>query len=200
MKANYKVGALVLAAGLSQRMGKQKLVLPWGEHSVIEQVIQTLKLGGLDLIVVVTGKSHELLVEKLSGLDVILAFNPDYENGSMITSLQVGITTLTRSHASSAILALGDQPQILPETVKSVLLASQLEPEKIVVPSWQMRRGHPWVIPEIFWQQILEANAETTMRDFLRCNDEKIRYVLVDTQTIIADLDTPEEYERQKPE
>lgn len=199
MIENHKVGAVVLAAGLSQRMGQQKLILPWGRHTVIEQVLESLKLGGIDLIVVVTGKSHEILTEKLSGLDVTLAYNPDYSNGSMMTSLQVGIGALSRLNATSAILALGDQPQILPDTVREVLHASQLDSDKIIVPSWQMRRGHPWVIPARFWKQILSSHKEFTMRDFLKANENLIRYVLVETPTILADLDTPEEYEQQRP-
>lgn len=199
MNENQKIGAVVLAAGLSQRMGQQKLILPWGKHTVIEQVLESLKLGGVELIVVVTGKSYETLLEKLAGSDVTLAFNPDYSNGSMMTSLQVGIAALSRLNATSAILALGDQPQILPDTVQVVLQASQLDSDKIIVPSWQMRRGHPWVIPARFWKQILSSHEEFTMRDFLNSNEDAIRYVLVDTPTILADLDTPEEYEQQRP-
>lgn len=199
MNENQRIGAVVLAAGLSQRMGQQKLILPWGKLTVIEQVLESLKLGGVDLIVVVTGKSHEILSEKLSGSDVKLVFNPDYSNGSMMTSLQAGISTLSRLEATSAILALGDQPQILPETVHAVCQASQADPDKIIVPSWKMRRGHPWIIPARFWKQIISAKKEYTMRDFLKTNDKEIRYVLVETPTIIADLDTPEEYEQQKP-
>lgn len=199
MNEKVKIGAVILAAGLSQRMGRQKLVLPWGKRTVIEQVIESLYNGGAEAITVVSGKSHDLLTGRLSGSGVQLVFNPDYANGSMLTSLKVGLNALEQTSAEAALLALGDQPQIQAQTVQAVISAYRVQPAKIIVPSWQMRRGHPWAIPAVFWEEILSSGAEYTMRDFLKSHEMDIEYVLVDTPTIIADLDTPEDYEREKP-
>jgi len=69
----------------------------------------------------------------------------------------------------------------------------------LVIPSFQMRRGHPWLIARQLWQEVLEIKPPRTLRDFLQANQEKITYVVVDTPTIFWDIDTPEDYERQKP-
>jgi CTP:molybdopterin cytidylyltransferase MocA len=62
-----------------------------------------------------------------------------------------------------------------------------------------MRRGHPWLIPQRFWQELCNLDPEQTMRSFLNGHEKDIIYTVVDTASILADLDTPEDYLREKP-
>lgn len=192
-------GAVVLAAGLSLRMGKPKLLLPWGETSVLGQVISVMSVSDIKPIVVVTGKTHADIQASFTNTDIHLAYNPDFTNGSMLTSLKVGLRKLTDLGVISTLLALGDQPQIQAETVRTVVQASQNEPEKLIIPSYQMHRGHPWVIPDRYWQELCNLPPERTMRDFINSHGSEIEYVSIESATILADLDTPEDYLRDKP-
>ena len=192
------IGVIVLAAGLSQRMGKVKMLLPWGNTTVIGQVITTLLSVKLKEIDVVCGGTRPLIEEALQGFPVNIFTNPDYQNGEMLRSLQVGIGSLKRS-ILAALIVLGDQPQIQATTIVNVISEYFQTGNKIVVPSYQMRRGHPWLIDRGLWGQIEALKSNQTMRDFLKDHQQLIHYFPVDNPSILQDLDTPEDYERYKP-
>ncbi len=199
MNNESKLGAVVLAAGLSLRMGKPKLMLPWGETTVIGQVVSIISSCDVNPIVVVTGKTHADIQSSFANSDIHLAYNPDFEDGRMLTSLKVGLRKLTDLGVTSTLLALGDQPQIREETVQAVVQAYRKRPDKLIIPSYRMRRGHPWVIPDRFWQELCNQPGESTMRDFINSHGQEIEYVNIDSVTILADLDTPDDYQREKP-
>lgn len=198
MKEN-QIGAVILGAGMSTRMGKPKLLLPWGKLSVIETIIETLQRSGLENIVLVTGASHSELADHLRGKKVTLALNPRFADGNMVHSLQIGLEKLQLLGCSAALLALGDQPQMQVATVKQVIKAGEQHPGQLILPSYQMKRGHPWIIPSALWENLLNLPDTHTMRDFINGQAETIHYEVVDTDSIFADLDTPEEYQREKP-
>ena len=101
---------LVLAAGMSTRMGQPKMVLPWGKTTIIGQVVNTLTAAGISKILVVTGGTQDLVMKALNGAPINFVFNPDFENGEMINSIQAGIRALP-DEAQSVLITLGDQPQ-----------------------------------------------------------------------------------------
>jgi len=197
MSAN-KVGAVVLAAGLSQRMGQPKMILPWGKTTVIGQVISTLLAAQVAEVAVVTGGAHCQVEEVLQNMPVCIAFNAEYNDGQMLTSLRTGLRCLS-DEVDAALIVLGDQPQIEARTVQEVVSVYRTTRAHLVVPSYQMRRGHPWVIARSLWQELLDPAYQMTMRDFLKAHADEICYHLVDTPSILADLDTPEDYARQRP-
>lgn len=193
-----EVGAVVLAAGLSTRMGQPKMVLPWGKVTIIEKVVITLREAGIETIVVITGGAHQEVLKALNGLNVTIIFNPQYYNGEMLNSLQVGLQSLP-PNVRGALIVLGDQPFMQKETIEKVVQAFLKTDSPLVIPSFQMRRGHPWLIARQLWEEVLEIAPPNTLRSFLQAHQEKILYVVVDTPTIFWDIDTPEDYERQKP-
>ena len=113
------ITALILAAGQSKRMGQPKMVLPWGETTVLGQVIQTFKSAGLEEILVITGGDREQ-VEALVGDSARTIFNPNYAEGEMLSSLQVGLAGLKLS-VEAALIGLGDQPQVQERSVRLVV-------------------------------------------------------------------------------
>jgi len=186
------ISAIVVAAGLSRRMGQFKLLLPWGPHTVLGQVVATLTAAGLPEIVVVTGHRSAQVAASLADTAVRVLFNPDYTDGEMLRSVQVGLHALG-SDVQAALLCLGDQPQMTSETIQAVLAEGAAHSwTRVVIPSYQMRAGHPILLPRSMWRPILEATG--ALRDVLRAHQEEIVYVNVDTPTILADLDKPEDY------
>jgi molybdenum cofactor cytidylyltransferase len=192
------IAAVVLAAGLSQRMGKPKMILSWGEKTVIGQVVDILVTAGIQEIFIVTGGSSHQVEDALHGKKVHFVFNPDFENGQMLTSLQVGLSRIGSS-VEAILLVLGDQPQIQVETVTAIVQAFKQKKEKLIIPSYQMRRGHPWLIERDMWSQIIRMKAPDTLRDFLGRNEKDISYIQIDSPSILKDLDTPEDYIRETP-
>jgi molybdenum cofactor cytidylyltransferase len=195
------LAGLILAAGLSRRMGTPKMLLPWGDRTVLGQVLTTFHQAGLARILVVTGGEHQAVEAEVRRLawevDIECVFNPQYETGEMLSSIQCGLAALG-GQVPAALIGLGDQPQLSLETVRRLIAAYNAEPERIIVPSYQFHRGHPWLVSRAEWGQIMALKPPQTMRDFFTAHDGEIRHVEADS-TIIKDLDTPDDYLRDKP-
>ncbi len=189
------ISALVLAAGLSSRMGALKPLLPFGDRTVIEQVISVLMTCSIDDIVVVLGHRHAEIRAALEKYPVRVALNTRYQE-EMLTSIQQG---WSEAHpATNAVMhVLGDQPQIEARVVRQVLAAFREDPNGIFVPSFNHRRGHPLLLASSYRAEILALAAPQTMRDFMRAHAAEIRHLPVETDSILRDMDTPAEYERE---
>ena len=191
------ISALILAAGQSKRMGRPKMLLPWGETTVLQTVIATFKAAGVEDILVVTGGERER-VEALVGSLTRTVFNGDYAEGEMLSSVQAGLKGM-KSEAEAVLIGLGDQPQVRERSVRAVLEEYRQSGASLVVPSYQMRRGHPWLVTREHWGEILGLRSPESLRDFLNRHASEIRYVELDSSTILQDLDTPEDYLKSRP-
>src|SRR3972149_90307 len=186
------ITAIILAAGESKRMGEPKMLMPYGKSTVLQTVISTIQSAGIKDILVVTGGARQQ-VEMLIGKTVQTAFNENYQNGEMLSSIQLGLSVKMRE-ASAALICLGDQPQVEERSVRSICNAFLESKSQIVVPSYQMQRGHPWLVARSLWDELLTLKAPKTSRDFLKKNARAIHYVNMNTPSVIEDLDTPQDY------
>lgn len=192
------ISAIILAAGESKRMGQPKMLLPWGKTTVLGQVISTFQTAGIEDIVVVLGGARERVEEIVKQYGARSIFNADFANGEMLPSLQRGIEAQS-SQTQAMLIGLGDQPQIQEGTVRLVCETFTTMQSKVVAPSYQMRRGHPWLVKRSLWDELLEMRPPQSPRDFLNRHAKEIQYVQVQTSTILADLDTMEEYKKARP-
>jgi len=254
----YKdIAAIILAAGESRRMGQSKLTLPWGETTVLGQVVATFAAAGIEDILVVTGGEREGVEAEISRLEadfpVRAIFNAGYATGGMLSSLQRGLADLSlplpvppllspaplssphsrpfascffyaklgengeteggkgrvaegrvgmsevRPERRATLITLGDQPQVQESLVQRICAAFTKTGKHLIVPSFQMRRGHPWLAARPLWPEILALPANQTPRDFINAHSEDILYLPVETDSILLDVDTPEDHERLKP-
>ena len=192
------ITAIILAAGESTRMGRPKMLLPWGDKTVLSHVVTIFREAGLEDIIVVTGGAREQVESALSPFKAKTIFNKDYAQGEMLSSIQCGIGAL--SHQTQAVLiGLGDQPQVRERSVQMVCKAYRENRSNIVVPSFQMRRGHPWLVARPLWKALLEMESPLSPRDFLNANYKQIHYLNIDDPGILADLDTPKDYQKWRP-
>ena len=197
------ISAIILAAGESRRMGEQKLLMRWGDVTVIEHIISTFQRAGLEDIVVVTG-SHRNEIEKIvstTSADDSLrcVFNENFSTGEMLASIQCGLRAVAAKGSRATLIALGDQPQVRERTVRRVCDAFHETRSPLIVPSFKMRRGHPWLIGKELWGEFLGLAQQQTPREFLDRHREEIRYVDAEDDSVLADLDTPEEYRAARP-
>ena len=192
------ISAMILAAGKSTRMGSPKLLLPWGNSTVLEHIISTLQRAGVEDILVVTGGARAQVDElaKVHGARTI--FNERYINGEMLESIQCGLG-VQKPEVESTLICLGDQPQVQERSVRLLCEAYLQTQSPLVVPSFQMRRGHPWIVARALWAEVIAMQSAQTPRDFLNSHTKEIQYVEMDTPSILADLDTPEEYRTARP-
>lgn len=177
-------------------MGTFKLTLPWGDRTVIGQVVSTLTAAGVADIIVVTGHRASEVGLALAATPARCVLNASYETGGMFSSVLAGIHALP-ALAPAALLCLGDQPQMLPAIVADVLatgLASSFE--RIVVPSYNHRAGHPVLIPRAVCHAA--TGSPGPLRDLLRSHADLTDYLIVDSPSVLADLDTQDDY-RSRP-
>jgi len=197
------ISAIILAAGQSRRMGRPKLLLPWGSTTVLEHVIAVFANAGIEDTLIVTGGAQEQMQEIIlkcsENYPVRSIYNEDYENGEMLSSIQCGLRDLTEKAFGAAMIGLGDQPQVQESSVRAVRDAFLQTGNHLVVPSFQMRRGHPWLVARPLWDQILEMGVPQTPRDFLNTHDKNIHYVDTESASVLEDLDTPEKYRASRP-
>jgi len=173
-------------------MGRNKMLLPLAASTVLETVVTEVaaceQVGDL---VVVTGHQPDRIAALLGAYPVRCVFNPAYAQADMLVSIQVGLRAL-RPEASAALIGLGDQPRIQRQVIQRVIEARQ--PQAIIIPSYQFKRGHPILIDRALWPEVLALPETATLRDFIRAHEAQIRYVVVETDSVLKDLDTPEDY------
>jgi molybdenum cofactor cytidylyltransferase len=186
------ISAIILAAGKSTRMGQQKMLMPWGNNTVLGKVVETLQSAGVDDIILVTNSTT---ASEITDYKLPITLN---DGGEMLTSIQLGLQAQKPS-VEAALICLGDQPQAEEGSVRSVCDAFRKKKSSIVVPSYQMRRGHPWLIARELWDEVLQMRAPESMRDFLNVHKADIFYIELDTPSILQDLDTPADYLKYKP-
>ncbi|MCC6188493.1 MAG: nucleotidyltransferase family protein [Anaerolineales bacterium] len=187
------VSAIVVAAGLSSRMGQNKLLLPFDGRTVIEHIVSVLLESPVDEVLVVTGHQHEALAQRLAAWPVRLVFNPDYAQGEMLSSVQAG---LRAAAGAAALLALGDLPTLERGVIARIVAAYRLGLGSLVFPSYQMRRGHPLLVDRSHWTAILALGGEQNLRGYFRSVPAGIHHVAVDSPAVLHDMDTPEQYQR----
>jgi molybdenum cofactor cytidylyltransferase len=187
---------IVLAAGLSRRMGQAKLMLDWEGAPVIRRTVERVLAAGLDDVVVVTGPEAGVITEALAGLRLRFAVNPVPEAGQAgsvvagIRALQPGTTT--------AVIALGDQPT-LPEDIIPRLVAVAAETGKaIVAPSYRGARGNPVLFAASVFPELLALTGDEGARGVIVRDPARVALAHFDLP-MPPDLDTPDDYERLRP-
>jgi molybdenum cofactor cytidylyltransferase len=171
-----------------------KPLLPWGASTVIGAVASTLLRAGIDDVLVITGHRREAVEVALADHPVRCIHNPAYAHGEMLSSIQAGLAAANPVSAG-ALLALADQPQMQLAVVNQVLRAfDDSGGQALVIPSYAMRRGHPILLPRWLWHEVLALPPGDTLRSVIQRHASAIRYVEVDTASVLTDLDTPEQY------
>ena len=172
-------------------MGAPKQLLPWGERTVIASVVEALSLAGAAPVLCITGHRQSEVEAALAGSGAQAVFNPDYAQGEMLSSYQVGIRALRDTTCSGVLIALGDQPHISVAIIRQIIEQAQQRADHIVIPSYAMRRGHPFYIPRRLWPELLTLSGDETLRTLVHRHTDEITYVDVASDAILRDMDTP---------
>jgi molybdenum cofactor cytidylyltransferase len=194
-----KISAIILAAGQSKRMGRPKMSLPWENTTVLGRVIATIQHAGVDDVLVVSGAAQNEVEEIAARHAARVVHNPNFEHGEMLTSIQLGLGN-QNAKSKAALICLGDQPQVEEACVRSICDAFRDGPASLIVPSYDLHRGHPWLIAAELWNEVQRMRPPESMRDFLNKHAADIFYVEMKSQSILQDVDTLEDYSKYKPQ
>lgn len=189
-----EVSAILLAAGLSRRMGKRnKLLLPINGEPMVRLVAETYLKAVDGSVTVVTGFDAERVRKAVAGLPLLLADNPAFETGqssSVVTGLK---------HAPVAdllLIGLADQPWITPDDlVRLIDTHRRGNPEKATVPMHDGRRGNPVVIPSALRPRMIEMLNRPGCVRFTRDYPEFVQAAELSSRGYYKDIDVPADYE-----
>jgi molybdenum cofactor cytidylyltransferase len=184
------VGAIVLAAGKSERMGRPKALLPIRGHTFLENILTAISRAPIHHRVIVVGHHRDEIEKHLQSAAVV--FNPDYEQG-MITSFQAGIGALPPG-LTATFLFLVDHPLVEPSTIEA--LAAKADSARIVLPTFGGRRGHPVLFGSDVLEEIQALPSTQGANVVVHKDRNRITEVPVNDAGILVDVDTPEDFDR----
>jgi len=186
-----KIAGLLLAAGLSTRMGEvNKLTLKIGGVEMVRRAARNLIDCGLDVFVVV-GHEREDVAETLAGLTLTLVENPDYREGQP-SSMRAGLKAVGGDY-DAVIVALADQPLLDARDLTGLLAAYEGSDEtKIMIPFYGGERGNPIVLPRAIVEEIGEGPMNFGCRKFIERNPDRIAVYQAPNDHFTRDIDTPE--------
>jgi molybdenum cofactor cytidylyltransferase len=186
------IAGIVLAAGASRRMGRQKLLLPVpGDRLLVCLAVERLLAAGLDDLVVVLGREAEAVGAALAGLSVRTVVNPRYAEGQS-TSLRAGLDAL-RPDTTAVVVALGDQPLPDPGLVGRLVDAFRRTGQPIIVPRYRDGRGNPVLFAAALFAELREVTGDQGGRSVIARDAGRVFDLAVDAP-MPPDVDTPADY------
>ncbi len=196
MNDDYKVGAVILAAGESSRMGKNKLLMDIQGKEVIERVRDEVSKA-VEHYLFVLGDNPPKNIPKLKEMNEDWIVNEEYSHG-MTWSFVKGLKALKDQHKDldSVMLVLGDQPLVDGDFLCKMVEKWE-EDSGIVSPIHNGKKGHPVLFDRKYFDEILSLPKDGIIRDVIHNNDDEL-HLLEAPKWSIMDMDTPEDYERVK--
>jgi molybdenum cofactor cytidylyltransferase len=191
-----RVGAIVLAAGSSSRMGEAKQLLPLADSTVLERTLGNLIDSNVDEIVLVLGSSAETIRERLAESPmrhVRILVNPDYGEG-LTTSLRAGLAILDKN-IKAALIVLADQPFVRAETFDRIIEQYRCSDAQIVIPMFQGFRGNPVLLDRSVFLEVMALRGDIGCRAIFRNHLDRIVKPEVNDVGILLDIDNKDDYE-----
>jgi molybdenum cofactor cytidylyltransferase len=186
------IAAIVLAAGLSTRMGATKQTLRLEGEPMLERVLEAFRRAEVDRVVVVLGADVAEVKKKVRFRNEKVVINTGYKNG-MSSSLKLGLSEVEKE-AEAVIIALGDQPYVSPETINLLVDAHRMSKAPVVVPVYRGARGNPVLFDRSVFSQIKEIQGDVGAKSVVARNEKRVLKVEVDDSGVVVDIDTPSDY------
>lgn len=193
-----KVKAVVLCAGLSSRMGTNKLLLPWADKTVIETTITNCLRSKIAGVTVVVGNQRERFKQILQPYQVDFVDNVCFSQG-MSTSVRGGIERIAKDAETDGVLLLpGDMPFVKPDTIDRIIETYVDLHSSIVIPIFQGKKGHPVLFDRSLFPELHCILGDIGARKVVARHESSVYYLPVDDPGVHIDIDSPEEYSKWK--
>lgn len=190
------ITAIVLAAGYSRRMGRNKLLLAYKGRPLLAYIVECILAAKVGRVVVVTGYEADQVAATLHGKDVQIVHNPDHEKG-MTSTIQTGVAA---ADGEGYMICLSDMPYISPDEYKTLRNAFRQQHARdkacIIQPSYDNQTGNPVTFSAAWRQAILEHTDPEGCKDIIRDHQENVYRVEMLTPAILRDIDWQDDYDR----
>lgn len=188
-----KITAILLAAGMSKRMGTLKALLPWQGVPLIQYQVEQMQAAGIDEIIVVLGHQAEHIQPVIKAYDVKIILNENYQAGKS-TSIQKGAANI-KGKPTAIFISSVDQPvphSILRQLIKQI----EATKKKIIIPVCEGKRGHPILVSGTLQRELLTVNEETKgLRNIIHNHENGIVYMDTDNRTVLTNFNTQLDYQ-----
>jgi len=189
------ISAIILAAGKSERFGAPKVLQSFKNVPFLVRIVDSMHKTGIQSIYLVLGFQANNMIKKLPEIENIeIIINEDYEFGQF-SSLQAGIRKLPLD-ISGCLVCLIDQPHIQSETVEKILKEVETNSNKIIIPTFQNRGGHPVFIPNSLFSEINDSDPSQSLRNIFLNTSNLIQRFEVNDPLIVEDIDTLSDLEK----
>lgn len=187
------IAGIILSAGASRRMGTPKALLKMDGAAFLERLTAAFA-PACEPLIVVLGYDAARIQESLTGAGVDVVVNPDPARG-MFSSLQCGLRAIP-AQSEAVIFTPVDYPGIRAGTIAGLAEAFTELRAPVTLPRHEGERGHPVCISRAVIDELLALPVSAQARDVIRAYRSKSAYVDVDDPGILADIDSPEDYQR----
>ncbi|HSH74873.1 MAG TPA: nucleotidyltransferase family protein [Longimicrobiales bacterium] len=187
-----RAAGVVLAAGLSRRMGgRDKVLVEVDGKPMVRRVVETALRAGLDPVIVVVRRAGSGVRRALEGLPVLYARNDSPEAG-LSSSLREGLRSLG-AESQAAVVLLGDMPWVRPADVAALVAAfDPAAGREICVPVYAGRRGNPVLWSARFFREMAGLEGDVGARALLSRHARSVHEVPAGGEGVLRDVDTPE--------
>jgi molybdenum cofactor cytidylyltransferase len=186
------ISAILLAAGLSMRMGTDKLSLPWKKRMVLGESLHTLCRSAVGEVIVVVSEQTGKILREIEDGRVRIILNPAPEEG-MGGSIREGVAAV-HPGSEGILIALGDQPLLDPRTVNCLVRAFVPGRGRIVLPVYRGRRGHPVLFDRCYRDELLGLRGDMGGRSILERYSSRVIEIRTRSEAVIRDFDTWKDY------
>ena len=186
-----KIAGVILAAGRSSRMGRDKALLPYGNSTFLSSLVDAFH-GHFDPVIVVLGHHAEQIRPAVVNAQVVV--NDSYERG-MLSSLQAGLRALP-ADVDGVAFTLVDHPGLGSDTLSRLVEAFESSVGSLALPTYRGERGHPAIISPDVIAELLALPPEASAKLVLRTHYPKAVFVEVDDPAVVVDIDRPEDLAR----
>ncbi len=184
--------AVILAAGESGRFGENKLLQPFGDSTIIHTVVEKFTRPDIQDIMVITGAYADAISVVLTDPKIQCFFNTDFATG-MSSSIRLAAAHVP-SNVDAVVITPGDMPAFDSDTVG--ILLNRFDPGTIVIPRYEMKKGHPVVLDRRIFGECLTFEGEKILYGVIQRHAGQIRFVDVADEGVLLDIDTRSDYER----
>lgn len=196
--SGIQVFAIIPAAGPSQRMGRPKQLLPVGEGTMLEHVIETALWGDIDGLCVVTTSAVDAELELSEDPRFILALN-DEAGAEMIDSVRIGVAAVYArcpvQEGDGFLVCPGDMPEVTREDVQAISAAYRADSGHLWIAAFQGKAGHPMAFPAA-WAAEVRQLREGGLNVLRQRHAADVRLIERNAPGVLRDVDTPEDYQR----
>jgi molybdenum cofactor cytidylyltransferase len=186
-----RIAGIVLAAGMSRRLGRPKQLLPLGDRTVIEHVVGTVVASSLDEVIVVLGAYADHVRTRLDGSPVRIVENQRFQEGQG-TSLAAGVAAL-EDDVEAVVVLLADQPGVTTDAIDRVVLTWREQGASIAMAAYDDGRGHPVLFGREHFAALRELAGDAGGREIIRAHLDRVVTVPVEG-SVLADIDTEDDW------